>query len=50
MRWLLVNLQDSKEFGSQILNRDVWSDYRVRELINQRFIFMQVFIEARAVV
>lgn len=44
MRWLLVNLQDSKEFASQILNRDVWSDYNVKELIKRNFIFMQVII------
>ena len=42
MRWLLVNLQDSGEFASQILNRDVWSDFHVKELIKTHFVFMQV--------
>ena len=41
-RWLLVNLQDSKEFSSQILNRDVWSNHNVKELIKLNFIFLQV--------
>lgn len=43
MRWLLVNLQDSREFASQILNRDVWSDFHVKELIKTHFVFMQVY-------
>ena len=41
-QWLLVNLQDSKEFASQILNRDVWSNYHVKDLIKRYFLFMQV--------
>lgn len=43
-RWLLVNLQDSREFASQILNRDVWSNYNVKELVQRNFVFMQVCI------
>lgn len=41
---MLVNLQDSKEFSSQILNRDVWSNYNVKELVQRKFVFIQVLI------
>jgi len=33
--FLLVNLQDIREFASQALNRDVWSDERVRALLGR---------------
>ena len=41
-KWLLVNIQDVKEFSCQVLNRDVWSNALVRELIAQHFILWQV--------
>ena len=40
--WLLVNLQDSREFSCQILNRDLWSSPAVRELVQSHFVFIQV--------
>ena len=41
-KWLIVNLQDSQEFVSQVLNRDVWSNYTIKDMINKDFIFWQV--------
>ena len=43
-KWLLVNLQDSKEFPSQVLNRDVWSNHNVKDIVRQHFVFWQVSI------
>ncbi|XP_077278309.1 UBX domain-containing protein 7 isoform X1 [Temnothorax americanus] len=41
-RWLLVNVQDPQEFCCQILNRDVWSNERIREIVKDHFILWQV--------
>lgn len=41
-RWLLVNLQDSKEFASQVLNRDVWSHEGVKAILSEHFLFWQI--------
>ena len=41
-RWLLVNLQDSKQFASQVLNRDVWSHEGVRAIVSEHFLLWQV--------
>lgn len=41
-KWLLVNLQDSTEFSCQVLNRDLWSNTRVKRIINDNFVFWQV--------
>jgi hypothetical protein len=40
-RWLLVNLQKNSEFSSHALNRDVWRDELVENLIREGFIFWQ---------
>eukprot|EP00421_Protoceratium_reticulatum_P067434 CAMPEP_0168412262 /NCGR_PEP_ID=MMETSP0228-20121227/28618_1 /TAXON_ID=133427 /ORGANISM="Protoceratium reticulatum, Strain CCCM 535 (=CCMP 1889)" /LENGTH=184 /DNA_ID=CAMNT_0008426019 /DNA_START=3 /DNA_END=554 /DNA_ORIENTATION=+ len=40
-RWLLVNIQQADSFASHALNRDVWSDETVRELVCGSFIFWQ---------
>ncbi|KAJ8667175.1 hypothetical protein QAD02_008837 [Eretmocerus hayati] len=41
-RWLLVNVQDQQEFACQILNRDVWPNEQIREIINDHFVLWQV--------
>lgn len=41
-KWLMVNLQDHTEFSSQCLNRDVWSNLRLKNIIQKFFIFWQV--------
>ena len=40
-RWLLVNIQKDSEFLSYNLNRDLWCNEIVRELIETTFIFFQ---------
>jgi hypothetical protein len=40
-RWLLVNIQRDSEFSSHALNRDVWRDELVENLIREGFIFWQ---------
>ncbi|KAI1286016.1 UBX domain-containing protein 7 [Halotydeus destructor] len=42
-KWLMVNVQDSQEFKCQVLNRDVWSNQAVKTIINEHFIFWQVY-------
>lgn len=41
-RWLLVNIQRDNEFSCHALNRDVWRDELVENLIGEGFIFWQV--------
>lgn len=40
-KWLLVNMQRTGVFQCLVLNRDVWGDSAVKELIASRFIFWQ---------
>jgi len=40
-KWLLVNIQDSSEFACQVLNRDLWKNKDVKELIKEHFVFIQ---------
>lgn len=40
-RWLLVNIQRDDEFSCHALNRDVWRDELVENLIREGFIFWQ---------
>lgn len=42
-KWLLVNVQDVREFPCQQLNRDVWSNEAVRNIIKERFVLWQVW-------
>ncbi|XP_068686398.1 UBX domain-containing protein 7-like [Montipora foliosa] len=42
-RWLLVNVQDVREFPCQQLNRDVWSNEAVRNIIKEHFVLWQVY-------
>ncbi|KAL2729059.1 UBX domain-containing protein 7 isoform X1 [Vespula squamosa] len=41
-RWLLVNVQDSQEFVCQVLNRDVWSNEQIQEIVKDHFVLWQV--------
>lgn len=41
-KWLLANIQNSREFACQILNRDVWSNQTVKDILKEHFIFWQV--------
>ncbi|ORY93425.1 hypothetical protein BCR43DRAFT_377107 [Syncephalastrum racemosum] len=40
-KWLLINVQDQSEFACQVLNRDLWSDSIVKEILKESFIFLQ---------
>ncbi|ODV77515.1 uncharacterized protein CANTADRAFT_23633 [Suhomyces tanzawaensis NRRL Y-17324] len=40
-KWILINIQDASEFQCQVLNRDFWSNSRVKQVVNDEFIFMQ---------
>lgn len=41
-KWIMVNLQDMSDFGCQMLNRDIWKDRAVKEVVNENFIFLQL--------
>ncbi|KAK6340772.1 UBX domain-containing protein 7 [Orbilia brochopaga] len=41
LKWLMVNIQDSQVFDSQVLNRDVWKDPAIKATIRENFIFLQ---------
>jgi len=40
-RWLLVNLQSDSNFSCHALNRDVWGDELVENLVRSGFVFWQ---------
>ncbi|KAH7444291.1 hypothetical protein KP509_02G072100 [Ceratopteris richardii] len=42
-KWLLVNLQSTKEFSSYMLNRDTWAHHTVQYMVQSMFIFWQVY-------
>ncbi|XP_014772020.1 UBX domain-containing protein 7 isoform X1 [Octopus bimaculoides] len=42
-RWLMVNIQNVQEFACQTLNRDVWSNSAVRNIVKEHFILWQVY-------
>ncbi|XP_053204042.1 uncharacterized protein LOC128388639 [Panonychus citri] len=42
-KWLMVNLQNVQEFACQVLNRDLWSNPAVKEIISEHFIFWQIY-------
>ena len=41
-KWLVVNIQNVSEFSCQCLNRDVWSNTQIKEIIRENFLFLQV--------
>ncbi|KAG7207021.1 hypothetical protein KM043_000910 [Ampulex compressa] len=45
-RWLLVNIQNSQEFACQILNRDVWPNQQIQEIVKDHFVLWQVLSNA----
>ncbi|KAK3927678.1 UBX domain-containing protein 7 [Frankliniella fusca] len=45
-RWLMVNIQNMKEFSCQVLNRDIWSDSVIDSVIKQHFTFWQVYSDS----
>ncbi|XP_021280280.1 plant UBX domain-containing protein 7-like [Herrania umbratica] len=45
-KWLVVNLQSTKEFSSHMLNRDTWGNETVSQTIKTNFIFWQAYDDA----
>jgi hypothetical protein len=41
MKWIMVNLQDMNDFNCQALNRDIWKDQSVKDLVSENFLFLQ---------
>ncbi|BFZ62696.1 UBX domain protein Ubx2 [Saitoella coloradoensis] len=41
LKWLMVNIQDLTDFSCQCLNRDLWSNNAVKDVIRENFLFMQ---------
>ncbi|XP_061776369.1 UBX domain-containing protein 7 [Nerophis ophidion] len=42
-KWLMINIQNVQDFACQCLNRDVWSNDAVKNIIRDHFIFWQVY-------
>lgn len=42
-KWLMVNVQNVQEFVCQTLNRDIWSNQTVKNMIKEHFVFWQVY-------
>lgn len=40
-KWILINIQDPAEFTCQVLNRDFWSNQRIKTVVKEHFIFLQ---------
>ena len=40
-KWILVNIQDASIFDCQQLNRDIWKDQGIKEVVKENFLFMQ---------
>lgn len=40
-KWILVNLQDMSDFNCQALNRDIWKDESIKDLVSENFVFLQ---------
>lgn len=40
-KWILVNLQDMNDFNCQALNRDIWKNPAVRDMVSENFVFLQ---------
>lgn len=43
----MINIQDESEFACQVLNRDIWSNSAVRSIIEEHFVFWQVYKNGR---
>ncbi|KAG2732207.1 hypothetical protein G9P44_004624 [Scheffersomyces stipitis] len=40
-KWILINIQQTSEFKSHMLNRDFWSNSQVKAAVKENFIFLQ---------
>lgn len=42
-KWLLANVQSTREFSSHMLNRDTWANEAVEQTVGSNFIFWQIY-------
>lgn len=47
-KWVMVNIQDNSEFLCQCLNRDLWSQSSVKQIVRDNFIFLQYASDSRS--
>ncbi|EPE06845.1 ubx domain protein [Ophiostoma piceae UAMH 11346] len=40
-KWILANIQDMSDFLCQALNRDIWKDEAIKQLVRENFVFLQ---------
>jgi len=40
-KWLLINVQDPSIFDCQVLNRDIWKNKDIQDIIHEHFLFLQ---------
>ncbi|CAG8957856.1 hypothetical protein HYFRA_00000196 [Hymenoscyphus fraxineus] len=40
-KWIMVNIQDPSIFDCQLLNRDIWANQGINELVRENFVFLQ---------
>lgn len=40
-KWILVDVQNPSVFYCQVLNRDIWKDEGIKDLVKENFLFMQ---------
>lgn len=40
-RWMLINIQDPTILKCQALNRDIWNDPKIVDMVREKFIFLQ---------
>ncbi|GBB86973.1 hypothetical protein RclHR1_13420002 [Rhizophagus clarus] len=40
-KWVMVDIQNIREFSCQVLNRDLWNNNAVKEVIKAHFLFLQ---------
>lgn len=44
--WILLNVQDQSDFACQCLNRDLWREDAVKEIIKANFLFVQLYFDS----
>ncbi|KAJ2817988.1 UBX domain protein Ubx2, partial [Coemansia erecta] len=44
-KWVLVNVQDVSDFRCQALNRDIWSQGIIKEIVRKNFVFLQLSVD-----
>lgn len=44
--WILLNVQNQSDFACQCLNRDLWREDAVKEIIKANFLFVQLYFDS----